>query len=172
MIKLLICPIFILIGGYIGFLISKTYQNRIKQLELCDLLFQRIKVYLEYEKTPTKLLIKSLSKNETFKELNFLKICSDKLKNNINFSQAWNESLDQAKKDISISLTNEDYDILKQFGDILGAYEAKAQNNGIAMLQEMIKIQQNDAIEQNKTMGKLYRSLGVLGGISVVILIL
>lgn len=170
MLKLIICILLILIGSYIGFSMSKRFQNRIKQLELCDLLFQRIKVYLEYEKTPTKQLIQNLCENHSFEELIFLKKCSERLEDNINFPQAWEQGLEESK--MQMALHKEDYEVLKQLCNILGAYEAQAQSNGISMLQKMIKIQQENAIEENKTTGKLYRSLGVLAGIALAILLI
>ena len=168
--KLILCPMLICIGCYIGFYISHRFQSRVKQLELCDLLFQRIKVYLEYEKTPTKTLINRLASSESFIELTFIKRCNEKLETNKNFPEVWKLSLDESKSELA--LTKEDYEPLKQLSEIIGAYDVEAQTSGITLLENIIKLSIADAVEQNKTTGKLYRSLGILAGIAAAILVI
>lgn len=169
MYQLIIGPFLIFVGGYIGFAVSKRFQNRVKQLESMAVMLQRIRVYLEYEQTPTKLLIQKLSQSESLSDLCFLKRCAEKMGENPNFAIAWQESIRKVKT--QLALEEEDYDILMQLAELLGVYDVQAQISGILVLETMVKQQIEEATEQYKTMGKLYRSLGVLGGIAVAILV-
>ncbi|WMJ23021.1 stage III sporulation protein AB [Paludicola sp. MB14-C6] len=170
MLKIILCPFFIFVGAYVGFAFSKRFQKRVKQLDLLTIMLQRIRVYLEYEKTPTKLLISKLAESESLQELSFLRRCKDKMETNINFPIVWQESLSECKQ--QLALEQDDYTALNQLTEVLGVYDAQAQLSGILVLETMMKQQLEEAIEQNKTMGKLYRSLGILSGIAAAILVI
>lgn len=92
------------------------------------------------------------------------------METNINFPIVWQESLSECKQ--QLALEQDDYTALNQLTEVLGVYDAQAQLSGILVLETMMKQQLEEAIEQNKTMGKLYRSLGILSGIAAAILVI
>lgn len=169
-INILVGALFIGIGIYIGFLISGKYKNRVSQLGLCELMLERIKIYLEYEKTPTKSLIERLSESDSLSELTFIKRCHLRMQSEINFPQVWNECLERSKGELA--LNNEDYATLRQLAEVIGAYDASAQAGGIEVLQKVVNQQLEQAQGLLQTEGKMYRSLGTLAGIAVAILLL
>lgn len=170
MYKLILCPLALIIGSYIGFSISGRFEKRVKQLELSLIMLQKIKVYLEFEKTPTRTIIKNLAKSQSLEGLVFLKKCDEMLEDNINFPVVWMESLELSKTELAFE--EDDYMALAQLSEVIGAYDAIAQTGGISILEKQIKAQLEDATEKNKTTGKLYRSLGVMGGLATAILML
>lgn len=169
-IQIIICPIIVFIGAYTGFYISKKFQSRVRQLELCSLLLQRIRVYLDYEKTPTKELILKLAASDSLKELVFIKQCSQELEYDMNFPKVWKKCLEDNQR--TLALTKEDYQPLIQLSEVIGAYDAQAQSDEIAVIENLIKQMLEHANEESRTTGKLYRSLGVLGGIAIAVLVI
>lgn len=167
--KIILCMGIVWIGGYIGVLLGVRLKERVRLLELCELMLERIRVYLEYEKTPTRQLLQRLYTSDSFKQLVFLEACHKSLEDGISFKQAWTNSLERAKS--SLALEKEDFDILLQLGDIIGAHDAKAQADEILLLRQLVKGQIKASNDKFITTGKLYRSLGVLGGIMAAIII-
>lgn len=170
MLKLMAILLIAGMGCAIGIAISKRFQQRIKQLLLCQSLLQQINAHLEYQKTPTRQLLQQLAESEQFHSLVFLKRCHEQLKLGESFSIAWTASLEQSKNELA--LKSADYEILEEISDVLGAYDAKVQTQAITLLSVRLKTQIEEAEEKYKTDGKLARTLGILGGIAAAILLL
>ena len=71
-----------------------------------------------------------------------------------------------------LALTGEDYPPLLALSEVIGAYDAKAQSDAIGISRELLRENERQAREQSRTSGKLSRSLGLLGGIALAILVI
>lgn len=86
------------------------------------------------------------------------------------FPDAWKQGLQETKQ--QMNLEQEDWSILSMIGGLLGSMDAKGQLNELTMVQSMLT-QNLEAAKQSQTeKGKLYRSLGVLSGIGLAILMI
>ncbi len=84
------------------------------------------------------------------------------------FPSAWEESLQTENLN---ALTMEDRQILADLGNVLGSTGLQGQIDQLNLLQSRLKSQWEMASQRYAINGKLYRSLGLLGGLLMVILL-
>jgi stage III sporulation protein AB len=89
---------------------------------------------------------------------------------NISASQAWEQAVRQNIK--RTALNTEDEEILGVFGKMLGCTDLEGQVRNIRLALEQIRQQELKAEASRIKNEKMYRSLGILGGIAVVIVLL
>lgn len=170
MLKLFFCILAILVGGYVGVAKSAEYKNRVAELNDCELFLSRLKTYMTDSKLSTKELFISLAKADSLNKLTFIKSTALRLESEPNFPAAFKECIEASKKDLA--LKDEDYIPIINLCELLGSYDTQEVITGIDLSAELIKQSQKEAEFSHKTNGKLSRSLGILGGVAVAILIL
>ncbi len=170
MLKLFTCLFLIAAGGGIGIAVSGKYHSRVRQLEKCDQLLSRLQTYLTGEKLTTREIFERLSQSDTLSELAFVGQTADALRTNVDFPSVWRECLTLNRGELA--LTGEDYPPLLALSEVIGAYDAKAQSDAIGISRELLRENERQAREQSRTSGKLSRSLGLLGGIALAILVI
>lgn len=169
--KMLISALLLIgIGTAIGIWIARRYVDRVRQLEKCDRFLSRLQAYLDFERLTTRELVGRAAAFDGMEELSFLQKTVDGLETEVNFPLVWQRSLEQSRRELA--LCPEDFETLATLGEMLGAYDAAAQKNEIHVLRGLLQENQKQAQEQNRTNGKLARSLGVLGGITAALLII
>lgn len=168
--KLFCCLLVIFIGYYAGYVKSKQYKDRVKQLSSCELFLSRLKIYMNGSNASTKELFLNLSKTDSLSELVFIDDTSKRLEFEPNFPKVFSESIEKSKT--KLALKNEDYIPLLNLSEVIGSYDTQSVINSIELSKELICQSQNDALEQSQTNGKLAQSLGILLGIAVAILII
>ncbi|WP_434644134.1 stage III sporulation protein SpoIIIAB [Thermoanaerobacterium thermosaccharolyticum] len=84
-------------------------------------------------------------------------------------SEAWEIALDKVG---DLNLNQDDIRILKSFGKGLGNSDIYNQEKNFKFTSELLKKQLSDAEELSKKNEKLYKNLGVLIGIAVIIIFL
>lgn len=133
-------------------------------------MIEKMQTYLKYEKMPTGEMVEQLSANHSLEGLCFLKHCREGMQDNPNFPVVWKSSVEQSTP--QLSLVQEDYEILDLIGGVLGGSDLQSQLGGLTLVSGLVKQNLNDANGQKETKGKLYRSLGVLSGIGIAVLVL
>lgn len=89
---------------------------------------------------------------------------------NIPAAVAWRESVE---KNVKItSLNNEDMNVLISFGKSLGNTDIEGQIKNIKFTVEQLKIQWTKAEDNRKKNEMLYKNLGFLGGLAIVIILI
>ena len=87
----------------------------------------------------------------------------------MNASEAWEISV---RNNMSkTSLSREDEQILISFGKMLGNSDLEGQLKNIRLAVSQLKLQEQKAEEQKRKNEAMYRSLGFLGGLAIVILL-
>ena len=84
------------------------------------------------------------------------------------FPQAWQQALEES----NLPITPEDRRILGQVGDLLGSFDAEGQLSQLAYCQTLLQQQYQQALTEKNTKSQLFRSLGVLSGVGICILLL
>jgi stage III sporulation protein AB len=90
--------------------------------------------------------------------------------NAVNASEAWEMAVRQCIR--TTALNREDEEILLSFGKMLGNTDTEGQIKNIRLTLEQLALQEDKAEESRKKNGNMYRNLGMLGGIAVVIVLL
>ena len=70
------------------------------------------------------------------------------------------------------ALKEGELEIMKQFGETLGQYDHEIQQNYIRLTMVHLEREEGDAIEQQQRYEKMMKSLGVLTGILIVLLLI
>lgn len=88
----------------------------------------------------------------------------------ISASQAWEQAVKENIK--KTSLNREDEEVLLGFGKILGSSDLEGQIKNIRLTLGQLKLQEEKSEDSRSKNENMYRSLGILGGIAVVIVLL
>ncbi len=150
----------------LGILISKMYENRVKELKQFKNILNIIKTKIKFTYQPLAEIFKEISKDksnkveEIFEKMTY-KLVFEEVKD------AWSEAIQEA----DISLKQEDKDILKELGKILGQTDSDSQVNEIQVTETFIDMQIERAEEERKKNQKLYRTLGIVAGMVFVIIL-
>ena len=151
----------------IGFLFSKKYSNREKNLKELKSALNVFETKIKYTYEPIAEIFKEISKNSNQKIAELFLDASNKM-NNMNAGQAWNNAIEEC----NIEINKEDKIILKGLSKLLGKTSLDGQVSEIELtsdfLDKQIKIAEQEKIKNEK----LYRTLGICMGLVIVILLI
>ena len=153
----------------IGFLLSKRYTDRLNELTDLCVLINILQNKIKFMQLPLKEIfeqIGNISLKTNLKNI-FLK-CSLTLKN-MKLEDSWKEAIKQERA--FLNLKNEDVEILNTLGSTLGKSDIDGQMNEINEFKERLNNQIKQAEEEKKKNSKMYKTLGTIGGLVIVILL-
>lgn len=162
---ILLIAIFGLSTG-IGILISKSYENRVIELKEFKNILNIMKTKIKFTYEPLAEIFKQISKdNKTNVEKIF-----DQMANQITYyptKDVWENCI----QDADISIKQEDKDILKKLGKLLGQTDVEGQISEIEVTQSFLDTQIEKAEEEKKKNQKMYKTLGIVTGLVFVIIL-
>lgn len=163
--KFLICIVIILICAYIGLEKAKFYDRRVLELQKIKNAFSFFKSKIEFTYEPVKDILDGISTSIYMNNENIFFRTKEYLKD-LDLNLAWNKAVDN-----EININKEDKEILKMFGKLLGKTDKNGQISEIELSLNFVEKQIEKAeFERNKN-SKLYRSLGFIIGIGLVIIL-
>lgn len=151
----------------IGITISKMYENRVKELREFKSILNIIKTKIKFTYEPLAEIFKQIAKDNS---TNIEKIFG-KMVNQIQYRQvreAWENCIQEA----DISIKQEDKDILKKLGQLLGQTDVEGQVSEIEVTQNFLDMQITKAEEEKNKNQKMYKTLGIVIGLVFVIILL
>lgn len=161
---LLFC-IFVLCTA-IGISISKAYENRVKELKEFKNILNIMKTKIKFTYEPLEEIFKQIAKdNKTDIERIFGQM-SNQIKY-FNTKDVWEECI----QDADISINQEDKDILKKLGKLLGQTDVDGQVSEIEVTENFLDMQIDNAEEEKKKNQKIYKTLGITVGLIFVIVL-
>ncbi|MHB8063079.1 MAG: stage III sporulation protein SpoIIIAB, partial [Ruminiclostridium sp.] len=89
--------------------------------------------------------------------------------NGVTADAAWEKAIEENYA--KVSLNKEDKTILLTFGKMLGNSDLEGQLNNIRLMSSQLKLQELKAEEMRRKNEKMYRSLGVLSGLAITIIL-
>ena len=162
---ILLFAIFSLSTG-IGILISKMYENRVKELRQFKNILNIIKTKIKFTYEPLAEIFKQISKdNESEVEKIF-----GQMANQITYYQA-KDVWENCIQDADISIKQEDKDILKKLGKLLGQTDIEGQISEIEVIENFLDMQIENAEDERKKNQKMYKTLGIVAGLVFVIIL-
>jgi len=154
----------------IGILVSSKYKNRVSDLrEIKNALNMfETKIRYTYETIPEifKQIHDSFKNNES-NISNIFKIASENMKYKP-AGEAWNLALDVC----STSMNKEDVKTLKSLNKLLGKTDLQGQISEIELTTSFLDVQITQAIKEKEKNEKLYKTLGMITGIAIVIILI
>jgi len=150
----------------IGMAVSKTYENRVVELKEFKNMLNAIKTKIKFTYEPLAEIFKQLAnKNDTNIERIF-----GQMANQITYyptREVWENCI----QDADISINQEDKDILKKLGKLLGQTDVEGKVSEIEVVESFLNIQIDKAEEEKKKNQKMYKTLGVTIGLIFVIVL-
>ncbi len=147
---------------------ASQIHRRVHLLECSISLVEILKSQLSFTMAEPAVILREIEEKKALKDLSFLAVCLHLCKQGTAFPVAWRESLETDGLD---PLTVEDRQILTDLGNVLGSTGLQGQIDQLNLLQSRLKSQLEAASQRYATNGKLYRSLGLMGGLLLVILL-
>lgn len=164
-IKNFILIFILIISTYIGFYKSKEYIKRVEELKKYENALNMFKAKIEFTYAPIKEIFENISKSIYQNQNNIFKMTIENLKYK-DISEVWINSIENYDG----SLNKEDKEIIKMFGKLLGKTDKNGQISEIKLSQNFIEAQIEKAeIEKLKNV-KLYRSLGIIVGLGIIVI--
>lgn len=150
----------------IGLAIAKTYENRVIELKEFKNILNMMKTKIKFTYEPLAEIFKQISnRNETSVEKIF-----GQMANQINYYQT-REVWENCIQDADISINQEDKDILKKLGKLLGQTDVDGQVSEIEVTENFLNMQIDKAEEEKKKNQKMYKTLGITIGLIFVIIL-
>lgn len=151
----------------IGFIIAKKYSNRVKELKDMKnaLNIFETKIRFTYESVPEIFAYISGQMDKTVS--NIFQTSCEKMKEKP-AGQAWMESIDEVDSNMNL----EDKTILKSLGKLLGKTDAEGQISEIQLVNSFLDGQIDIAESERTKNEKMYKTLGGVIGLTIVIILI
>ncbi len=166
-IRIIIFLFIFLTCSIIGILISKKYVYRVDELKDIKNALNIFETKIKYTYEPIPEVFESIS--GMFKES-----ISQLFRNSVKYmkvksaSEAWEYAL----KYTNLNINEEDKEIVKGLGKLLGTTDIDGQISQIELTKSFISTQIEIAEKEKEKNEKLYRTLGMVFGIGIVIILL
>ncbi|MBS4173429.1 stage III sporulation protein SpoIIIAB [Bacillus sp. FJAT-49736] len=171
MIKIFGALFIILATTWGGFEISRHLSERPKQLRWFKSALQSLEAEIMYGHTPLHEAARKLSPQFPKPLSIFFSSFAEKLLNNLTtVKNAWESSLQEIWK--MTSLKQNEYEILKQFGENLGKHDRLTEQKNIHLTITHLEREEKDAYDRQKRYEKMVKSMGFLTGLLIVILLM
>lgn len=167
MIKYFILFLILIASSMIGKFLSKKYVYRLEELEEMQNALNILKTKIKFTYEPLTEIFNQISQEKSSKIEEIFENMTYKLEfENVKYS--WMDAIQEA----DISITQEDKDILKELGKVLGQTDADSQVNEIEVTESFLNMQIEKAEEARKKNQKMYKTLGVVVGLVFVIILI
>lgn len=153
----------------IGYIISKKYANRVKELKDFRNAINMLENKIKFTYEPIPEIFKEISKTLDNNISEIFSKSSEYIVNST-IKEGWNKAIEEKRE--QTSLNNEDISIIKNLGNMLGKTDIDGQISEIELTSNFIDTQVVKAEEERKKNEKLYRTLGTVVGLAVVIILI
>lgn len=166
-IKLLVLSLVFASCLYIGILVSKKYSGRVKELKDMKNALNMLETKIKYTYEALPEIFEEISKQITGEIGQIFRNSAKKMQVK-SAGDAWNESIDLANTNMNI----EDKAILKTLGKLLGKTDAEGQISEIKLVSNFLDTQMKAAEQERNKNEKMYKTLGGIVGLAIVIILI
>ena len=153
-----------------GLLASLRLGRRVSQLESFLSAVAFMATEIRYNALPVETLFARLEAQAEYGALRVFGLCRERLKRGEGMARAWDEALEEARP--ALALTEEDIAALRRFGRSLGATDVEGQLSNCDATTALLRTRWMAARDERQKRGNLYASVGVLGGVFFVLLLI
>ncbi|PKM79023.1 MAG: stage III sporulation protein AB [Firmicutes bacterium HGW-Firmicutes-13] len=161
----------ILSTSLMGFSLAAKYRKRIKELRLLQIAFQMLSSEISYTQTPLPFALREIGRKLSEPVSRFflegarlLGECRGK-----GLEEIWTEAVNKVFP--GTCLTDKDRDLLLSVSSFLGISDQYHQEKQIILLLNHLKLSEKEAWESLQKNERMWKYLGVLGGLMLVILL-
>lgn len=170
--KAILLVLILLAGAGAGQLKAKTYENRVYHLQELITTLKVLESEMKYRLEPLPDLLLQVSRIKDGMSASFLMTAGLLLKNQADrdLPDCWKEAVETAF--LESALNKEDKRILTDLGIELGKTDMESQSGMFRRTFSLLEVQTAEAVEEQRTKGKMYKSLGTAIGALIVILLI
>ncbi len=168
-VKLFLCFIIFEIPTYIGFWLSKRLNRKVAEYNQINDILLFLETNIKYNNSNLIEIFDDIVKqtsNSNFKLL-FNDISNNLKKGDLSINECFIQSIDKYKNEFSCDL-----DIFIELSKMLGKSDIEGQIKNIELAKDKVKILKDNAIIHKNKNEKMYKSLGVICGVMLVIMLL
>jgi stage III sporulation protein AB len=170
MIKLIGAVFIIVATTLTGFEAAKNFSNRPRQLRALRSALQSLEAEIMYGHTPLHEAARRLSGQLAKPLSGFFDAFAKRLTDTeTTVKEAWETSLIEVWK--QTSLKQGEFEIMKQFGETLGRHDRFSQQKHIMLTLTHLEREEADAIQNQAKYEKMFKSLGFLAGLLLIIIL-
>lgn len=169
--KLIGCLCIMLACTGAGLTIAQGFVNRTREIRQLQNILSYIETEIMYGQTPLNQIVENIARRESGIIADvFQKISLEVNQGERDFAECWQQSFLHLQN-IS-SLKEPEIEIMLQIGKILGKSDRINQQKNLRVALTHLQTEEQNALEQQKRYERLSRTLGVLVGILLVILLI
>ena len=151
-----------------GVAAAARLSRRVSQLESILGAVSFIATEIRYFSSPVEDLLDKACRSNEFGRLKIFDICRTRMELTRDFEASWATAVQDARPYLCID--DGDAQVLTQFGGELGKTDVEGQLANCSRCEELLSVRLASAREDRACKGRMYRSLGVLAGVFLVIL--
>ncbi len=172
MLRLVVCGVIIVGCGYLGLLLSDSYKRRVTQLEDWQNILSALEFNIGFMNLTLREALMRCGDGANGSIRDVMTYICERLSEDrcCDMQSLWKRALDRFGQELC--LTQEDKKILIDFSKALGSGDCANEINNIKMALARLSVAENDAREIAKRNVKMYRGLGFLAGIFIVIVLI
>ena len=163
-IKFINLILIVLVSSYIGIFKSKKFSNRVIELKKVKSSLGFFKSKIEFTYEPVKEIFEDISKLIYENNENIFKCFNDNLEK-MDCTDAWSYAVNNTYT----NLKEDDKEIILMLGKLLGKTDKNGQISEIDLVSKFLDKQINDSEEDKQKNEKLYKTLGVVCGLVIAI---
>lgn len=154
----------------IGIYVSNRFENRPKHIRQLKSALQLLEAEITYSQVPLQVAFQTIAKQLPYPVSQFFQDLSTKMQlENTDFYTLWNKGVEDLSK--IGSFKNNEAEILKQFGISLGQHDFTQQQKQIRLALTHLDRELEEARDEHFKYSNLAKSLGVLSGVFLVLLL-
>ena len=160
------------ISSFIGYLLANKFSSRVSEINDLLLALEIFETRIKYTYDSITTTFMYIADNVKTKIYRIFYITAEEVKENKNASAGdiFKQVIDDER--IFLNLNNDDIEILKELGISLGQTDLEGQLKNIRLVYNSLKSQLENAKEEKNKNFKLYRNMGVLCGLIIIIILL
>ncbi|MBO5364348.1 MAG: stage III sporulation protein AB [Clostridia bacterium] len=156
--------------GYLGIAYSKRMDARIRQLEILEQIFVQLGFNIGFLAMPFSLALKAAAKSQQGVLCRLFGSMAERMIRTPNLPPkiVFQEALEECK---GVCLKQAEVEVLEEFMSHAGQGDRENTMDGIRMTEAKLKLVMEQALAEREKDGKLWRSMGFLTGLLLVILL-
>ncbi|MBU9712213.1 stage III sporulation protein SpoIIIAB [Evansella tamaricis] len=169
--KLIGAILIIIASTVFGWEFSGRLARRTKQIRYLKIAFESLETEMVFGMTPLPYACEKVSNQVPTPVGNLFKEVATRLESEENSApDIWNTAVQNWKKRTDLYMS--EINILHQFGQTLGLQDLENQRKQIRLAISYFDQEEKQAMESQKKFESMYKSLGFLGGVLIVIIML
>ena len=170
--KGMICILILAVGVIIGQLKAKTFDNRVFHLQELITTLKVLESEMKYRLDPLPELFMRIGSMKPSMSSDLLITAAELLRSRsgTDLPTCWRDAVEKAYQESALNA--EDKRIISDLGIDLGKTDLSSQAGMFLRTFSLLEAQVNEAIEDKKSKGKMYKSLGPAVGMLIIILLI